>query len=64
MSGTVIDPDSSLRQGDRIRDLHRRRRAVALREVPDETRQAARVAFEDFFKTHEGPEGVSLPAAL
>ena len=31
---------------------------------PDETRQAARVAFEDFFKPHEGPNGVTLPGAL
>ena len=31
---------------------------------PDETRQAARVAFEAFFKPHEGPSGVSLPGAL
>ena len=32
--------------------------------VPVETRQAARVAFEGFFRQHEGPNGVSLPAAL
>jgi SAM-dependent methyltransferase len=31
---------------------------------PDGTRQAARVAFEAFFKAHEGPNGVSLPGAL
>ena len=31
---------------------------------PDETRQAARAAFQDFFKQHEGPNGVSLPGAL
>ena len=31
---------------------------------PDETRQAARVAFEAFFKPHEGPNGVTLPGAL
>ena len=30
----------------------------------DETRQAVRVAFEAFFKPHEGPQGVALPAAL
>ena len=30
----------------------------------DETRRAARVAFEAFFKPHEGPQGVALPAAL
>ena len=31
---------------------------------PDETRHAARVAFEAFFKPHEGPNGVTLPGAL
>jgi SAM-dependent methyltransferase len=30
----------------------------------DGTRQAARAAFEAFFKQHEGPTGVSLPGAL
>ena len=30
----------------------------------DETRQAVRVAFEAFFKPHEGPNGVTLPGAL
>ena len=31
---------------------------------PDESRQAARVAFEAFFKPHEGPKGVALPGAI
>jgi SAM-dependent methyltransferase len=31
---------------------------------PDETLQAARAAFGDFFKQHAGPNGVSLPGAL
>jgi ubiquinone/menaquinone biosynthesis C-methylase UbiE len=31
---------------------------------PDETQQAARLAFEGFFKAHEGPDGVTLPGAL
>jgi SAM-dependent methyltransferase len=38
--------------------------ARLLHGVPDETRQAALVAFRDFFKQHEGPNGVSLPGAL
>ena len=38
--------------------------ARMLHGQPDETRQAARLAFEDFFKQHEGPNGVSLPGAL
>jgi SAM-dependent methyltransferase len=38
--------------------------ARLLHGVPDETRQAAIVAFKDFFKQHEGPNGVSLPGAL
>ena len=38
--------------------------ARLLNGQPDETRQAARVAFEAFFKQHEGPNGVSLPGAL
>lgn len=38
--------------------------ARLLHEQPEETREAARMAFENFFKTHEGPEGVSLPGAL
>jgi SAM-dependent methyltransferase len=38
--------------------------ARLLHGQPEETRQAARVAFEDFFRQHEGPNGVSLPAAL
>jgi ubiquinone/menaquinone biosynthesis C-methylase UbiE len=31
---------------------------------PDETQQAARLAFEGFFKALEGPDGVTLPGAL
>jgi ubiquinone/menaquinone biosynthesis C-methylase UbiE len=38
--------------------------ARLLHGVPDMTRAAARVAFEVFFKQHEGPAGVSLPGAL
>ena len=38
--------------------------ARVLNGVPDETRAAARAAFEVFFKAHEHPEGVSLPGAL
>ena len=38
--------------------------ARLLNGQPDETRQAARVAFEAFFKPHEGPNGVTLPGAL
>lgn len=38
--------------------------ARLLHGVPDETRQAAIVAFRGFFKLHEGPNGVSLPGAL
>ncbi len=38
--------------------------ARLLHGQPDETRQAARPAFEGFFKQHEGPGGVSLPGAL
>ena len=38
--------------------------ARLLNGQPDETRQAARVAFEAFFKAHEGPNGVTLPGAL
>jgi len=38
--------------------------ARLLHGQPDETRQAARPAFEVFFKQHEGPGGVSLPGAL
>jgi hypothetical protein len=38
--------------------------ARLLHGQPDETQQAARVAFRDFFKPHEGPNGVSLPGAL
>ena len=38
--------------------------ARLLHGQPDETRQAARVAFEAFFKPHEGPNGVTLPGAL
>ena len=38
--------------------------ARLLNGQPDETRQAARVAFEAFFKDFEGPNGVSLPGAL
>ena len=39
-------------------------RRVANGARRDRTRQAARVAFEAFFKPHEGPQGVTLPAAL
>ena len=38
--------------------------ARLLNGQPDETRQAARVVFEAFFKAHEGPSGVTLPGAL
>ena len=38
--------------------------ARLLNGQPDETRQAAHVAFEAFFKPHEGPNGVTLPGAL
>ena len=38
--------------------------ARLLHGQPEGTRQAARVAFEAFFKPHEGPNGVSLPGAL
>jgi ubiquinone/menaquinone biosynthesis C-methylase UbiE len=38
--------------------------ARLLHGQPDGTRQAARAAFEAFFKQHEGPTGVSLPGAL
>ena len=38
--------------------------ARLLHGQPEETREAARMAFESFFKAHEGPEGVSLPGAL
>lgn len=38
--------------------------ARLLHGQPDETRQAARQAFEGFFKQHERPGGVSLPGAL
>ena len=38
--------------------------ARLLHGVPDETRQAARMSFEEFFKAHEGPSGVNLPGAL
>ena len=38
--------------------------ARLLHGQPDETQQAARVAFEAFFKPHEGPNGVTLPGAL
>lgn len=38
--------------------------ARLLHGQPDETRQAARMAFEAFFKQYEGPNGVSLPGAL
>jgi SAM-dependent methyltransferase len=38
--------------------------ARLLHGVPDETRQAALVAFRNFFEQHEGPNGVSLPGAL
>ena len=38
--------------------------ARLLNGVPETTRDAARAAFEVFFKQHEGPNGVSLPAGL
>jgi ubiquinone/menaquinone biosynthesis C-methylase UbiE len=38
--------------------------ARLLHGQPDETRQAARVAFESFFKPHEDAKGVTLPGAL
>ena len=38
--------------------------ARLLRGVPDATVEAARSAFETFFKAHEGPEGVSLAGGL
>lgn len=38
--------------------------ARLLHGVPDETRQAAIVAFKDFFKQHDGRSGVNLPGAL
>ena len=38
--------------------------ARLLHGLPDATREAARAAFEAFFKLHEGPSGVSLPAGL
>jgi SAM-dependent methyltransferase len=38
--------------------------ARLLHGVPDETRQAAGMAFRDFFKQHEGPNGVGMPGAL
>jgi ubiquinone/menaquinone biosynthesis C-methylase UbiE len=38
--------------------------ARLLHGQPEETRQAARVAFEEFFMQHEGANGVTLPGAL
>jgi len=38
--------------------------ARLLSGLPDTTREAARAAFETFFKAHEGPDGVSLPGGL
>jgi SAM-dependent methyltransferase len=38
--------------------------ARLLHGLPDGTRQAARVAFQDYFRQHEGPNGVRLPGAL
>jgi SAM-dependent methyltransferase len=38
--------------------------ARLLQGQPDETLKAARVALAEFFKDHEGPNGVSLPGAL
>jgi SAM-dependent methyltransferase len=35
-----------------------------LQGLPDATKAAARLAFESFFRTHEGPDGVSLPGGL
>jgi SAM-dependent methyltransferase len=38
--------------------------ARLLHGQPDTTREAARSAFEAFFKTHEGPDGVSMAGGL
>jgi SAM-dependent methyltransferase len=38
--------------------------ARLLHGVPDTTKDAARSAFEAFFRAHEGPGGVSLPGGL
>jgi SAM-dependent methyltransferase len=38
--------------------------ARLLHGLPDETRQAAHIAFQGYFAQHEGPNGVSLPGAL
>jgi SAM-dependent methyltransferase len=38
--------------------------ARLLHGLPDTTRDAARAAFEAFFKPHEGPGGVNLPGGL
>jgi ubiquinone/menaquinone biosynthesis C-methylase UbiE len=38
--------------------------ARLLHGLPDETRQAARIAFQNYFTQHEGPNGVNLPGAL
>jgi SAM-dependent methyltransferase len=38
--------------------------ARLLHGLPDTTREAARSAFETFFKAYEGPDGVSLPGGL
>lgn len=38
--------------------------ARLLHGLPDTTREAARSAFETFFKAHEGPAGVSMPGGL
>jgi SAM-dependent methyltransferase len=38
--------------------------ARLLQGQPDETLKAARAALTEFFKDHEGPNGVSLPGAL
>jgi hypothetical protein len=38
--------------------------ARLLHGLPDTTREAARAAFEAFFKTHRGPEGVNLAGGL
>jgi hypothetical protein len=38
--------------------------ARLLTGAPDATRNAARTAFEEFFRQHQGQEGVRLPGAL
>jgi SAM-dependent methyltransferase len=38
--------------------------ARLLQGQPDTTKAAARLAFESFFRAHEGPDGVTLPGGL